>query len=207
MFTTCLSAQDTSTFLIVKDIDTAAFDSLSEFTKYPETKRILQLRKKYLDKPEVKKIERKSVPGLEYIIIALVVILCIFLIAIFFSANNKDKKISTKALDLNNIEDIHEVDSDQLFKEAIANGDLRLAIRLQFIKSLQSLSHNNLIDWQMNKTNRDYYNEINERTVRNDFKDLVFIYDNVWYGNKDINQTIFDIYTQKFETFINKLNV
>lgn len=201
------SGQDSINYLIVNPIENETFDSLSKFVEYNKTKKVFKLKKKFLQEKKPEVIKNKSIPGLKYIIIALVAILMMFLLAVFFSANNKSKKLERKEFDLNNIEDIHEIDSEQLYREALEKGDLRLAIRIQFIKALQSLSQADIIDWQIDKTNRDYLSEINDSITKEQFKKLTFIYDNVWYGNKEINNTIFEIYSQQFKTFISKTNV
>lgn len=71
---------------------------------------------------------------------------------------------------------------DKLIDEAVMAGDFRLAIRLHFLDILMKLDKKGIISFKEDKTNRGYYNEINQPSVKKGFSDVAGIFENVWYG-------------------------
>ena len=67
----------------------------------------------------------------------------------------------------------------------------RLAVRFYYLLVLQKLSQKDIIDWQVQKTNADYVYEIKSEKLRKEFTKLTRIYDFIWYGNFDVNETDF----------------
>ena len=76
--------------------------------------------------------------------------------------------------------------------------DYRLAIRYHFLRMLKTLTDKNLIDWNPEKTNRDYISEISASELKEQFKDASRIFDYVWYGEFSINETEYKTYKDKF---------
>lgn len=71
---------------------------------------------------------------------------------------------------------------DKLIDEAVMGGDFRLAIRLHFLDILMQLDKKGIISFKEDKTNRGYYNEINQPSVKKGFSGVAGIFENVWYG-------------------------
>lgn len=71
---------------------------------------------------------------------------------------------------------------DKLMNEAVMAGDFRLAIRLHFLDILLKLDKKGIISFKEDKTNREYYNEINQPSVKKGFSGVAGIFENVWYG-------------------------
>ncbi|MHA7863896.1 DUF4129 domain-containing protein [Flagellimonas marinaquae] len=92
-------------------------------------------------------------------------------------------------------------DIRELIKEALSNQDYRLAIRYHYLYILQLLSERDIIDWQQQKTNEDYLNELSEYGHYADFGRATVLYDYIWYGEFSIEQ---DRYT-KVETVFTSL--
>ncbi len=82
---------------------------------------------------------------------------------------------------------IENKDIEALIKEAIALGNLRLAIRYYYLLILRELKNKNLINYEQEKTNEDYLKEIKENKINKPFQELTHLYDFVWYGNFTIN--------------------
>ncbi len=71
---------------------------------------------------------------------------------------------------------------DKLIDEAVMAGDFRLAIRMHFLDILLKLDKKGIISFKEDKTNRGYYNEINQPSVKKGFSGVAGIFENVWYG-------------------------
>lgn len=79
----------------------------------------------------------------------------------------------------------------------------RLAVRYYYLWLLQRLSNKELIKWHTEKTNSDYYYELKDGNIRAEFKYLSYIYDYIWYGEFDIDNTS---YTKAKDAFRKTLN-
>jgi len=96
-------------------------------------------------------------------------------------------------------EHIENVDLDSYIKNALREENYRLAIRYMYLKSLKLLSLNNIIDWHFEKTNSDYYREIQSENLKENFKKASYLYDNIWYGEFALDKTGFENAKKDFE--------
>ena len=131
----------------------------------------------------------KSLP---YIAVALL----IYLIARFFLKVNKGGfGFEGKNKNLVNLSEeeriMEEEDIDALITEALANQDYRLALRYQFILCLKLLREGEWIDWQPQKTNHEYIQEVKDGELKSLMSRVVRIYDYAWYGDFPIDQGIY----------------
>lgn len=110
----------------------------------------------------------------------------------FFSKKNKSISINEELIN----EDIHQIDFKEVIKKNENEKNYRMAIRYHFLWKLKELSEKNIIAWNIEKTNADYYREIQGESERNLFGKWVYIFDNVWYGNFEINE-------KKYQKYIN----
>ena len=104
-----------------------------------------------------------------------------------------------------NIDNIKDVDIDLIINNAKKNNDYKTAIRYLFIKALKLLSLKEIIYWQINKTNRDYYYEISDNNIKEQFIKLSQIFSYVWYGNFEIDNEKFIEFDQNFSNFFSEL--
>ena len=90
-------------------------------------------------------------------------------------------------------------DIPSLIRDAINQGNYRLAIRYYYLLSLKYLEKNESISWQPQKTNEDYIKEINNELLKVDFRKITRIYDYVWYGEFNIDVLKFETLKLPFE--------
>lgn len=102
--------------------------------------------------------------------------------------------------------DIHTADISRITDQAIANGDYRKAIRLMYLGLLKKLSSKKLINWEENKTNRDYYYEIKNKAIRKDFEETTYMYEYSWYGDIEVQKNQFEFVQNSFNKLLKKLN-
>ncbi|HSN62074.1 MAG TPA: hypothetical protein VLR49_14140, partial [Ferruginibacter sp.] len=101
-------------------------------------------------------------------------------------------------------EDILEQNFDKLLQQAYTQGDYRLAIRYQFLKTLQRLRDKDRIEFSVDKTNSRYVHEVPEHW-RNDFAKLILNYEYVWYGNFALTAAQYDLLQKKYTSFNEKI--
>ncbi|WP_309762458.1 DUF4129 domain-containing protein [Chryseobacterium sp. SORGH_AS_1175] len=115
----------------------------------------------------------------------------------FFSKKNRNLHISQEELH----ENIHEIN----FPESIAGferaGDFRSAVRYQFLFVLKKLSDKKLVVWNPEKTNKDYVSELKAPHIKNDFFNLSYIFDYVWYGEFNIDEESYMKFKKQYQSF------
>ncbi|NNF59013.1 MAG: DUF4129 domain-containing protein [Rhodothermaceae bacterium] len=99
-------------------------------------------------------------------------------------------------------EDIEAVDLDALLERALAAQRYRDAARFLYLRALQALTARGLIDWQKNKTNREYLREL-RRTSRADlgrpFADVTRLFEWIWYGEATVDAARFAAVQVRFD--------
>lgn len=85
-------------------------------------------------------------------------------------------------------EDIHSISFEDAIREALANNDYRLAVRLIYLLSLKMLSDRGLIDWKPGKTNTAYLYELQGHASERPFRDLTAEFEQAWYGGEEVSQ-------------------
>ena len=121
-----------------------------------------------------------------------------------FFRRKKDKTNNIRSTILE--ENIHELDFGNLIKQAIEEKNYRKAVRLHYLQILKQLNTKALIDWAINKTNKDYLEELKGRSLKKDFWELTYLFDYVWYGEFPISETDFKSAQQKFASFSKKVH-
>ncbi len=91
-----------------------------------------------------------------------------------------------------NLDDyLHETDLERFLREALAQGNDPLAVRLYYLQIIKSLSEKNAIKWSREKTNRDYLREMRGHQSAGQFREATLIYERVWYGNQTLSAAEF----------------
>lgn len=91
-----------------------------------------------------------------------------------------------KTITLEEIEtNLEEADVEGFLKQALADQDYRLAIRLYYLAIIKELSAKGIIEWKKDKTNGHYMRELRKKKhpKLEDFKQVTRIFEYVWYSN------------------------
>jgi Domain of unknown function (DUF4129) len=102
-------------------------------------------------------------------------------------------------------ENIHGIDFEKALIEAIKQSNYRLAVRILYLASLKKLSDNELIHWQIEKTNADYCSELSKTNLKTDFQGITAWFEYAWYGNFTIDQATFEQARKQFNHFQDKI--
>lgn len=108
---------------------------------------------------------------------------------------NDKNKISAEETEKN----IDSVNFDQLIANAIKEQNYRLAIRFYYLKILKTLSDQKLINYEYQKTNYEYFYEINNQEIKQLFKDISLVFDYCWYGDHIAKSSDFNMAENKFQ--------
>ncbi len=152
----------------------------------------------------------KLLQPLFYVLIIGIIALLIYLVVRNASSlTYRLKKDSLSSEDIAKpIENIEELDVNRLLQDALATGNLKLAVRLYYLALLKKLHEAGIIDWKKDKTNRDYLDELLSRNYQYDeIRQLTRAYEEVWYGDHTISRELFDKISMRFESVREQINV
>ncbi|MEJ6792179.1 MAG: DUF4129 domain-containing protein [Lacinutrix sp.] len=128
-----------------------------------------------------------------YIILAILVFL---LLRVFLKMNSRNllygEQKKSEILFTDEEQIIKNEDIKALITNAVKQKDYRLAIRYYYLLAIKELSQHNIIEWQQQKTNEDYINEIKSSTLQTRFEKITRIYDYVWYGEFKVDAIKFE---------------
>ncbi|MCT4615062.1 MAG: hypothetical protein N4A49_09340 [Marinifilaceae bacterium] len=125
------------------------------------------------------------------------IILILVLIVIRKSNKKLFKKPEHESFEI--IEKIDQENWNQKIEFYEQTNDFKNALRCILFSSLEILDSNKHIKWQIDKTNTEYYYEIKDKTIRNNFSQIYTYYNTIWYGG-------FAFETQKYITVKQSMN-
>ncbi|MCB0737467.1 MAG: DUF4129 domain-containing protein [Bacteroidetes bacterium] len=129
--------------------------------------------------------------GLRYIIMAVVGGGLLVLLFFMFSNTKFNRQVHASSAKLQFEEDIeeriHEVDLTDLLKQAIESEQYEQAVRFGFLILIKMLSERQLLKWAKEKTNWEYYDELNEYDVKQPFSQAILAFEYVRYGGQEVN--------------------
>ncbi len=115
---------------------------------------------------------------------------------------NSDKKI----INYTEIEkNLQLVDFEKLIKNTLKSGEKRLSIRYYYLWLLKKMSNKEIIVWDIEKTNSDYFHEIKNQETKDNFAYLSYLYNYIWYGEFDLDDETFEKAKAAFEKSIKSL--
>ena len=151
----------------------------------------------------------KALSGIEIAmkIIAFLVIIFVIYLIVKVIINKEGGRIfgkSAKKIKVSEIteEDIHSMDFSSAITKAKNEKNLRLANRYYYLWLLKSFSDKEIIEWDIEKTNADYLNEISNLELKNEFQFLSYVYEHSWYGEFDLTKTDFERTETTFQKLI-----
>lgn len=112
-----------------------------------------------------------------------------------------EKGIRRGADDFLTEDDIHAVDFEAAITEAVESGNLRLAVRLWYLSTLQQLSGKGIIDWRPGKTNYAYLRELGATPYAAEFSRLTTDFEYCWYGDAPVEPARYGALQQRFALF------
>lgn len=115
-----------------------------------------------------------------------------------FGKDSNKKTIYYSELEKN----IHLLDFKKLIQESIERGEKRIAIRYYYLWLLKMMAQNNYIEWDIEKTNSDYLYELQNPVYKEEFTYLSYLYNYIWYGEFEIDETTFKKAENRFKNSI-----
>lgn len=190
----------------IADEDLAEF---RELINYNKTKKKLKLKKSLEPKKEEEEqlqFEKTDLGGvgaaIQYLMYFVLIVLVVVLVIMIFSSIKIEKKLDEgDLLNLEDVDDIETIDAKSGLQMALEAGNYREAVRMLFIQLIQVLVSEESIKWKPEKTNRDYLREMSSHDKVVHFRNLVFAYEQVWYGEDEIDTLFFDYLRKDFERF------
>jgi hypothetical protein len=143
-----------------------------------------------------------------YAIIIGIIVALLYVVLKNISINLKIRKERIITEDITApVENIEELDTQGLLARALAEGNLKLAVRLYYLTLLQKLHANGIIAWKKDKTNRDYLSEIFLKNYHyEEVRQLTLAYELVWYGEHTLTPESFHGLIANFESVNQKFN-
>ena len=142
-----------------------------------------------------------------YFFIVLLLFFLIYKIADSRYQNIFSRNRQKIAIRLNEVqENINELDLDAEIEAFLQQKNFRGATRFLYLKLLKLLSQRSFIEWSPEKTNRDYMNELNGSHYLLLFEQLSRIYEYVWYGHFDPDNSQFEPINENFQNTFNQLD-
>jgi hypothetical protein len=135
-------------------------------------------------------------------VIAALFVLFILYKLLFIKGFFQNQAITDKVTVLNERElPVDEADYILLIQAAINKKDYRFAVRYLFLRTLQGLILSGKVVYAPGKTNAQYIRELVSISTKQEFVNLVNIYDYTWYGNFKIEEKHFLDIWRRFDLF------
>lgn len=139
----------------------------------------------------------------------------IFLLVIYFIfkavMNDEGSWVFGKSSDKNIIPvtdieaNIQSTDFKTLIASAESENNYRLAIRYYYLWLLKGLTNSEIIEYDVEKTNSDYQNEITSIDKKNKFSYTSYLYNYIWYGEFDVDESQFKKAKNAFINFLKEI--
>ena len=95
--------------------------------------------------------------------------------------------------------DLTSTNWETLLHNAVHNDDYRLAVRYSYMWMLQIMQQRGLIQYRIDKTNYEYYTELNETNYKQPFKQLSREYEYAWYGRIALSHSAYSDFKNLFD--------
>ena len=131
-----------------------------------------------------------------------------FLYKLFFTTGVFQRQTATSNVTFIPEEEKHllaTTDYNNLITQAVTAKNYRLAIRYQYLQTLQKLAFKNAIQFAPEKTNYQYTMELCGKPYRDEFVSLTISYEYAWYGGFEVSEIIFATIQNNFKQFKNQL--
>lgn len=139
------------------------------------------------------------------------IILFVIFLIVKAIMNKEGKWIFGKSSDKNILrydeleKDLQSIDFEKLIRDTKISGEKRLMIRYYYLWLLKKMSAQGYIEWDPEKTNSDYLNNLKQADLKADFEYLSYLYNYIWYGEFDIDEQALQKAAQAFEKTIKSI--
>lgn len=135
------------------------------------------------------------------------IIIVLLIVLLFYNMKNKaiENTASVKQKShWSQVEDLEKFDVKQALKTSLQEEDYQNSIRLNFLDILKKLSSQGYIKWTKDKGSRIYVYEVEIKAPQyvEDFKELVQIFDYIWYSEQSISKAEYQIAAPYFSNFL-----
>ncbi len=185
-----------------QSVDSLWWKQKTEQLDYTEDQ--VEKKNREFDAPDLSWI---NLPIFKYSILALITIgLLVLLFYLFrndfFSSDHEDSDKEYSLLFEKNLDDrFYEMNLDLLLKNAINEGQWKLAIRIRFLQLLRSLIDDKRINWHKDLTNLQIVYQLSDQLERKKFSEIVYDFERVWYGDQMGTNEHFMIFDQSVISF------
>ncbi|CAM3378404.1 DUF4129 domain-containing protein [Aequorivita lipolytica] len=93
----------------------------------------------------------------------------------------------------------------KLIEKALASKEYRLAVRYYYLLILKKLTDAELINYEFDKTNSEYFAEITSEKINSGFRKVTTLYDYIWYGSFAVTETDFKKAEHTFNALENQI--
>lgn len=128
----------------------------------------------------------------KYLIYFVILGLVVFLIVKVVIHSKKNTAVKEQTISIDTIEHIeekiHNVNLEDLLKEALEAKNYRIALRLNFLIIIKLLSQKGEIQWAKEKTNWEYYSELQDKLLADQFKEIIMSFETFWYGEHPLTE-------------------
>lgn len=128
----------------------------------------------------------------KYLIYFVILGLVVFLIVKVVIHSKKNTAVKEQTISIDTIEHIeekiHDVNLEDLLKEALEAKNYRIALRLNFLIIIKLLSQKGEIQWAKEKTNWEYYSELQDKLLADQFKEIIMSFETFWYGEHPLTE-------------------
>ena len=128
----------------------------------------------------------------------------------FKPKNNKVDEVISETTAIESAEQLRNIGYEEQIKRAEEQENYRLATRLYYLWTLKKLIDDDLIQFHIKKTNKDYCQElfgktVFGKTVYDDFSQCTQYYNYVWFGEFNIDNSMYTKIQLEFKTLLNQL--
>ena len=173
----------------------------ADYTELPGSERTFQMPD-YLTGNDWKKFFQY----LSYTILILTLLLLIYFLAIdryLMRTREKTKKPAPAFINVENFEEhIESANLEDLLQQALEEKRFHIAVRIRFLMLITFLSEKNLLSFRIDKTNRNYLNELKNTSHYNNFRKIVRIYERIWFGDVWVEQLDYMLISNAFDGFL-----
>lgn len=143
---------------------------------------------------------------LRVLAVAIIVVVIYLIVKALIGKEGKwifGKDANKKTIHYSELEkNIHLLDFKKLIQESLEKGERRIAIRYYYLWLLKVMAQNHYIEWDIEKTNSDYLYELQNPVYKEDFTYLSYLYNYIWYGEFEIDETTFNKAENRFKKSI-----